>query len=158
MKCLCLSLLRRFELCILFFFYLKIRRILNELLRLNVTISLWVKVWGTCELVETCRTQYSQVVSSSPATANVLLIWANHFTLLASLTKAIFCYKFMGPIRCAQDGHHAKMIHCDDLIIMVNMRVSTEKKNRFKRFILSRIRKPRELENWRIYPTRPILF
>ncbi len=37
---------------------------------------------GTCGLAETCRTHNTEVVSSSPATANVLWTWANHFTLL----------------------------------------------------------------------------
>ena len=39
---------------------------------------------GMCGLAETCRSHNTKVASSSPPTANVL------FTLLASLTRAIF--------------------------------------------------------------------
>ena len=44
-------------------------------------------VEDTCGLVETWRTHNPKVVSSSPTTANVLWTWADHFTLLASLTR-----------------------------------------------------------------------
>ena len=44
---------------------------------------------GTCMvLADLCRTHKLKVVSSSPATANVLWTWANHFTLLALSTWA----------------------------------------------------------------------
>ncbi len=47
---------------------------------------------------------YTRVVSLSPATANVLLTWANHyhFTLLASLTRATFgsCLGGMSQSKC----------------------------------------------------------
>ena len=41
----------------------------------------WV-LWGTCGLVETCRTHNPKVVSSSPTTANMLWALAIHFTFL----------------------------------------------------------------------------
>ncbi len=60
-------------------------------------------VWrGTCGLVEKCRTHNTKVVSSSPATANVLWTWANHFTFLASLTRVTFgsCLRGISQSKC----------------------------------------------------------
>ena len=43
-----------------------------------------------CSLAAKCRTHNAKVGSSIPAAANMLWTWANHLTLLPSLTRAIF--------------------------------------------------------------------
>ncbi len=47
-------------------------------------------LWGTCGLVETCRSHNPKVVSSSPAATNMLWTCANHYTFFGLLTRVMF--------------------------------------------------------------------